>query len=208
MTRNRLLVVVSAPSGAGKTSLCRGAVASVSGLVHSISYTTRVARPEEVGGRDYFFIPEEEFLKRIEAGEFVEWARVHGCLYGTSRLQLEAHFQAGRDVILDIDVQGAAQLREKYPSGIFVFILPPMVEKLEQRLRMRKTDSEEEIQRRLQKATAEMKEYAQYQYLIINDDLEAAIAALRSVIVAERCKTFRADAGFLKNLMQEGWRRK
>jgi len=208
MTKDRLLIVVSAPSGAGKTSLCRGVVASVSNLVHSISYTTRPPRPEEKEGRDYFFLSEGEFSKRIEAGEFAEWARVHGHLYGTSRLQLERHLQAGKDVILDIDIQGASQIREKYPTGIFVFVLPPDMEKLELRLRMRKADPEEEIQRRLQKAKAEMKEYGNYQYLIINDDLEMAVSELRSIIAAERCKTFRADAGLLRDLMEEDWRKR
>jgi guanylate kinase len=208
MIKNRLLVVVSAPSGAGKTSLCRGAVTSVYQLVHSVSYTTRPTRSDEREGRDYFFLSEEEFTKKIEAGEFAEWARVHGHLYGTSRLFLEKHFQEGKDVILDIDVQGAAQLREKYPTGIFVFVLPPNMEKLELRLRLRKTDSEGEIQRRLQKAMAEIREYSKYQYLIINDELDVAIAALRSIIIAERCKVFRANLDLLKDLMEENWRRK
>lgn len=206
--KNRLLVVVSAPSGAGKTSLCRGAVASIPDLIHSVSYTTRPPRFEEKDGRDYHFVSEADFLKRIEEGEFAEWARVHGNLYGTSRLQLERHFQAGKDVILDIDIQGAAQLREKYPTGIFVFVLPPNMEKLELRLRLRKTDPAEEIQRRMQKAVAEMKDYSHYQYLIINDDLDTAITALRSIVLAERCKTFRTDAGLLKDLLEEDWRKR
>jgi guanylate kinase len=133
---------------------------------------------------------------------------VHGHLYGTSRLQLEKHLQEGKDVILDIDVQGAAQLREKYPTGIFVFILPPNMEKLELRLRLRKMDSEKEIERRLQKAMSEIREYSKFQYLIINDELEAAITALRSIIIAERCKVFRADLELLKDLLQEDWRRR
>ena len=111
-------------------------------------------------------------------------------------------------MILDIDIKGATQLREKYPTGIFVFVLPPDMEKLELRLRMRKADPEEEIQRRLQKARAEIKEYGKYQYLIINDDLEMAISELRSIIIAERCKTFRADPGLLKDLLEEDWRKR
>jgi guanylate kinase len=160
------------------------------------------------GGRDYFFVSEEAFTKKVEAGEFAEWARVHGHFYGTSRLLLEKHFQEGKDVILDIDVQGAALLREKYPTGIFVFVLPPDMEKLELRLRLRKTDSEGEIQRRLQKAMTEIREYSKYQYLIINDELDVAIAALRSIIIAERCKVFRANLDLLRDLMEEDWRRR
>ncbi|MCZ7626533.1 MAG: guanylate kinase [Candidatus Methylomirabilis sp.] len=149
------MVVVSAPSGAGKTSLCREAARRVSRLVHSVSYTTRAPRPDEQDGRDYHFVDEPTFRRMIEAGEFAEWACVHNHLYGTSRSLLEKQFAEGLDVILDIDTQGAAKLRQDYPTGVFVFVVPPAMDLLETRLRQRRTDSEDEIRRRLAMAREE-----------------------------------------------------
>ena len=196
MDPRRLLIVVSAPSGAGKTSLCEEAVRRISDLIHSISYTTRIPRPHEVEGRDYYFVDEGTFQRMVEAGEFAEWARVHGNLYGTPKGLLEAHLAAGHDVILDIDTQGAAQLKGVYPEGIFVFILPPSWEQLEGRLRARQSDPPEEIERRLKKAREEMKYYSEYDYVIINDELERAASRLCAIILAERCRSFRLDSGF------------
>ncbi len=196
----RLLIVVSAPSGAGKTSLCEEAVRQIPGLVHAISYTTRVPRPHEVNGRDYYFVDEATFQRMVEAGEFAEWARVHGNLYGTSRGLLEAHLAAGRDIILDIDTQGATQLKRVYPEGIFVFILPPSWGQLEGRLRARQSDPPEEIERRLRKAREEMKSFRDYDYVIINDVLERAARRLCAIIVAERCRSFRLDSGLQEAL--------
>ncbi|MFQ5657833.1 MAG: guanylate kinase [Candidatus Methylomirabilales bacterium] len=189
----RLLVVVSAPSGAGKTSLCAEAVRRLPGLVHSISYTTRAPRSHEVAGRDYHFIDEGIFQQMVRSGDFSEWATVHGHLYGTSRQLLEAHFAAGQDVILDIDTQGAAQLRQAYPEGVFIFILPTSWEQLEQRLRARKSESPEEIERRLKKAQEEIKCFHEYDYLVINDMFERAATDLCSIIVGERCRGFRVS---------------
>lgn len=196
----RLLIVVSAPSGAGKTSLCEEAVRQIPDLVHSVSYTTRVPRPHERHGRDYYFVDAGTFQRMVEAGEFAEWARVHGHLYGTSKALLEAHLTAGKDIILDIDTQGAAQLKRVYPEGIFVFILPPSWEQLERRLRARQSDSPEEIERRLRKAREEMKVFQEYDYVIINDVLERAVSRLCAIIVAERCRSFRLDSGFREAL--------
>lgn len=189
----RLLVVVSAPSGAGKTSLCEEAVRRIPDLVHSVSYTTRTPRSHEVAGRDYHFVDEATFRQMVESGDFAEWASVHGHLYGTSRHLLESNFAAGRDVILDIDTQGASQLRDVYAEGVFVFVLPPSWEQLEQRLRARRSEGPEEIERRLKRAREEIKCFHEYDYLVINDVFERAATDLCSIIVGERCRDFRVS---------------
>jgi len=193
----RLLIVVSAPSGAGKTSLCEWAVQAVPGMVHSVSFTTRPPRPDERDGTDYHFVDEATFRGMVDRGEFAEWAQVHGHLYGTSRLLLEEHLGAGLDVILDIDTQGAAILRRVHPDGVFVFIVPPSWAQLEKRLRRRQSDSEAAIQGRLQRAREEVAEYPAYQYVIVNDEFDCATEQLRAIILAERCRTARVDLAFL-----------
>lgn len=197
MERQRLLVVVSAPSGAGKTTLCQEAARRVPRLVHSVSYTTRAPRPDEQDGRDYHFVNEPTFQRMIEAGDFAEWAEVHGHLYGTSRLLLEKQFSDGLDVILDIDTQGAAKLRRVHPRGVFVFVVPPAFAVLEARLRQRRTDSEEEILRRLARAREELRHYRKYHYVVVNDVFDKAVEELCCIIIAERSRTDRADLSFL-----------
>ncbi len=197
MEPKRLMVVVSAPSGAGKTSLCQEAARRLPRLVHSVSYTTRAPRPDEQDGRDYHFVNEVTFRKMIEAGDFAEWATVHGHLYGTSRLLLEKHFADGLDVILDIDTQGAATLRRVYPRGVFVFVVPPNFAMLEARLRQRRTDSEEEIRRRLAKAREELQHYKKYRYTIVNDVFENTVEQLCCIITAERSRRDRVDLSLL-----------
>jgi guanylate kinase len=192
-----LLLVVSAPSGAGKTSLCEWVVTAVPGVAHSISFTTRPPRPDEQDGRDYHFVDEATFRAMADRGEFAEWAVVHGHLYGTSQALLQRHFAAGLDVILDIDTQGADILRRKYADGIFVFVVPPSWAVLEERLRRRRSDPEADIQRRLQRAREEVKRYPDYQYVIINDDFARAAEALKAIILAERRRSFRVELGGL-----------
>lgn len=193
----QMLVVVSAPSGAGKTSLCEWAVTAVPNLVHSVSHTTRAPRPHEVNGRDYHFVDEPTFRSMAAHGDFAEWAHVHGHLYGTSRAVLNAYFVAGQDAILDIDTQGAAILRESHPAGVFVFIVPPSWDALGRRLRQRHSNSEEDIERRLVRAREEVRHYAEYQYVIVNDDFTRAAEELKAVILAERRRSNRVDMGFL-----------
>ncbi len=199
-----LLFVVSAPSGAGKTTLCREVVTQVPGLRHSVSYTTRKPRPTEVDGRDYYFLDEGGFRKKAERGEFIEWAEVHGHLYGTSWDQLLLHSEQGVDLILDIDAQGAMQLKKKEVEGVFIYILPPSFEVLKARLMERRSDSPEEINRRLRKAREEIWSYREYSYLIINDDVKRARSELQAVIVAERIRMKRMnftwiEETFIKN---------
>lgn len=183
--------IVSAPSGAGKTTLCKMAVDFFHDLRHSISYTTRPPRDGEVDGVDYRFIDNAEFARMVASGEFLEHAGVHGKNYGTSRKDLETLLEKGTDVILDIDVQGAGNVRGSLAGGVFIFILPPSVEACEQRLRGRAKDSEEEIKKRLRIALDEIKKAPDYDYIIINDDLDVAFERLKSIIKAEKVRTQR-----------------
>jgi guanylate kinase len=191
------LVVVSAPSGTGKTSLCEWAVGAVPNLVHSVSHTTRAPRPGEADGRHYHFVDEPTFRAMATRGEFAEWAEVHGHLYGTARAVLEGYFAAGHDAILDIDTRGASILRQSHPAGVFVFIVPPSWEVLEKRLRQRHSDAEADIRGRLARAREEVQHFAEYQYVIVNDDFTRAAEELRAIILAERRRSSRVDMGFL-----------
>ncbi len=195
-----LLFVVSAPSGAGKTSLCRAVANAVENLTHSVSYTTRKPRPGEIDGRDYFFVSQERFQEMLQAGDFAESAEVHANLYGTSRRVLDNMVSKGIDVILDIDTQGAKQIKKKFESAVFIFILPPSLDILEERLRNRKSDLEEEIKRRMARAREEIKDYGMYDYLIINRDFDRALAELHSIVVAERCRTRLANTEWIKGM--------
>jgi guanylate kinase len=197
MVRRPLIVVVSAPSGAGKTSLCEEAARRLPRLVHSVSYTTRPPRPDERDGCDYHFVDEPTFRRMIDAGDFAEWAMVHRHLYGTSRPLLEKHFSDGLDVILDIDTQGAAILKRVYSDGVFVFVVPPTLGHLEARLRQRRTDSDDEIRRRLARAQEELRHFASYRYVIVNDVFNEAVGQLCSIIAAERSRSDRVDLSFL-----------
>ncbi|HEY4485100.1 MAG TPA: guanylate kinase [Nitrospiria bacterium] len=184
--RKGLLLVVSAPSGAGKTTLCRRMAEADSGLQYSISYTTRERRPGETDGKDYFFIRESEFMDRARRNEFAEWAKVHGHLYGTHVGFLNRTLGSGVDVLLDVDTQGARSLKKVYPDGIFIFVLPPSMETLMERLRQRGSDSSEEIERRLRVAREEIRHFVEYDYILINDDIGKAIRELESIILAQR----------------------
>ncbi len=192
-----MLIVVSAPSGAGKTSLCEWVVQALPRLAHSVSYTTRPPRPDEVPGRDYSFVDEATFRGMAERGEFVEWAVVHGHLYGTAGAVLQQHFRAGRDVILDIDTRGAEILRGSHPDAVFIFVVPPSWAVLEERLRHRNSDAEADIQGRLQRAREEVRHYVEYQYVVVNDDFTRAAEELKAVILAERLRSDRMDLRFL-----------
>jgi guanylate kinase len=185
------LFVVSAPSGAGKTTLCREARLLLPDLAYSVSYTTRPPRPGEIEGTDFCFVTETVFRELREQGEFAEWASVHGNLYGTRAPVLEDALSVGHDVLLDIDTQGAAQLRRRYPEAVLVFIVAPSLAELEQRLRERRSDAEVEIARRLRRAREEISLWRQYDYLLVNRDVKEASEQLRAIILAERSRTSR-----------------
>lgn len=182
------LIVISAPSGAGKTTLCDRLLKDFPGLVLSISSTTRAPRGAEKHGKEYFFLSREAFEKDIRAGKFAEWANVHGNYYGTSKAAIENAFRDGKSVLLDIDVQGAESLRKSFPrESVLVFIAPPSLETLERRLRSRGTDNEETIQKRVRNARAEMEKMPVFDTIIVNDELDRAYDELRAV-VAERLR--------------------
>ena len=189
--REGILFVVSAPSGAGKTSLCRELIDSLIDLRQSISFTTREKRSGEQDGVDYYYIDRKTFQQKIAAGEFAEWAEVHGHLYGTSLQILNAAMVQGIDLLLDIDCQGAAQLKSNYQQGVFIFILPPDYAELEKRLRGRGTDDEIVIQRRLKNSRQEISQAFWYDYLVVNDDIKAARDKFVAILTAERCRSHR-----------------
>jgi guanylate kinase len=181
--KNRL-VVLSAPSGTGKTTLCARLLKEIPELMLSISTTTRAPRGAEKHGAEYFFLPKPEFQKKIDAGRFAEWAEVHGNFYGTSKDFVEQAFAAGKSLLLDIDVQGAEQLKRSYPGRTLrIFLKPPSMEELERRLRARGTDSEDSIRKRLEGAAKEMAEMDRFDHVIVNDDLERAYFELAGIVL-------------------------
>jgi guanylate kinase len=205
MQKNRgNIFVVSAPSGAGKTTLCHMAVKAFPGMKISISFTTRQPRPGELTDEHYSFIDQGEFRAMINDGDFIEWAEVHGNFYGTSRSRIESIVSQGNDVILDIDVQGARQIREYYPESILIFVLPPSMEALKTRLCERRSDSQEVIATRLKTARAEIREYKQYDYVIVNDLLEEAFTAISAIIRAEYNSIAKADHDWISEQFLKG----
>lgn len=198
-----ILFVLSAPSGGGKSTILKRVMAELPGLIFSVSHTTRSPRPGEKDGRDYHFVSRDAFLaiQQRQPSGFLEWAEVHGNLYGTSREEVERHLQAGRDVVLDIDVQGAMQVL-KAVDPVTVFITPPSLGELEHRLRGRGTESEENLALRLDNAKKELSLRDRYDYLIVNDQLPDAVESLRAVIIAERCRHQRSLSGKMFNISE------
>jgi guanylate kinase len=188
-----LVFIISAPSGSGKSTLVKRLMESDPLLDFSTSVTTRHPRRGEVDGEAYHFISVEEFTRRRDNGDLLEWAEVFGNYYGTSRAVLERALQRGHDLILDIDVQGAAQLKDKLPAAVSVFILPPSRKELETRLRNRSSDPDEVIQRRLRDASREVRNYKEYDYVLVNDRLDASFETLRGILLAERCRKHRVE---------------
>lgn len=186
------LFVISAPSGAGKTTLTRALLAGDPSLRFSVSFTTRAPRPGEQHGRDYFFVDRAAFEAMIASGDLLEYARVFDNYYGTGRSQIATETAAGRNVLLDIDWQGARQVRSRMPESVLIFILPPSLAELEHRLRGRATDSDEVIARRLSEATADMTHWQEFDYVVVNDDRDSALAALRAIL-AGRGAAHRTD---------------
>ena len=189
MHRKGIIYVLSAPSGAGKTTLCKELLAALPELQLSVSYTTRPIRSGEQDGVDYHFVDEDRFRAMIDEGAFAEWARVHDNYYGTSIEALEKVSSEGQDILLDIDYQGAAQLKKALDNAVFIFIMPPDMEELKRRLLKRNTDSEEVVLRRIENARQEITEARWYDYIVVNDNFDFALSQLKAILMAETCRT-------------------
>jgi guanylate kinase len=199
-----MLIVVSSPSGGGKGTLIDRVRKTVPGVSYSVSYTTRAPRATEQNGREYFFVSTAVFEEMIGRGEFLEWANVYGYLYGTSQGQVERERKAGQDIILEIDVQGAASIRQRINDAVSIFILPPSFELLRQRLLARGTDSPADLERRLRGAPAEVKQHENFEYVILNDDINRASQQLAAIIYAERARRERQEERLKETLADFG----
>ncbi|MDP9750034.1 guanylate kinase [Thermoanaerobacter pentosaceus] len=186
-----LLIVLSGPSGAGKGTICKALMEKEKDLKLSISATTRPPRSGEIEGKNYFFKTEEEFEKMIENDSFLEWAKVYDHYYGTPKDFVLKNLDEGNDVVLEIDIQGALKIKEKFPEGIFIFILPPSMEELKNRIKKRGTETEEEIIKRFKSAYEELNYVSRYNYVVINDSIEEAVEKIRAIIIAEKCRVDR-----------------
>ena len=198
-----LLLIVSSPSGAGKTTLCNRLREEFPQLRFSVSHTTRKPRPNEVDGREYHFTDKETFTRMIEENAFAEWAHVHGNLYGTSLSEIEVARNTANGVLFDVDYQGARQIKARMPQAVGVFILPPSLAELERRLRGRGTEDEPTTLRRLQAAKGEIEHYGFFDYVVVNDEIQRAYDNLRALVFAERCKRDR-HALLCEQLLAEG----
>ncbi len=186
--RRGCLFVISAPSGSGKTTLVRRLLGSLDDIGFSVSLTTRPVRGSERDGVDYHFVAEDVFRGKVEQGEFLEWAEVHGNLYGTSRVETDIVRSSGRDILLDVDVQGAAQVREAVPDAVTLFVLPPSFQVLEERLRGRRQDTPEVIDGRLEEARREVHHYKDFHYILINESVEQTSELFKAVVLAQRTR--------------------
>lgn len=191
ISRSGFPIILSAPSGAGKTSLCRKVVEKCPEIIYSISMTSRPPRSNEKDGQDYHFVSVAEFERMLHGGELAEWAMVHDNYYGTPHKELTGYLAKGRDVIMDIDTVGARSVKKIYPQAVSIFVIPPSIEVLKQRLKSRATDSQEVINKRLNKARLEMEQICDFDYWLVNDDFGQAVDAVVSIINAERCRLSR-----------------
>lgn len=199
-----LLVVVTGPSAVGKGTICRQLLKEAPDLRFSVSCTTRKARPGEIDGVEYFFLSHEEFRRRIGAGEMLEWAEVYGNLYGTPRKYVDETTDAGHDIILDIDMVGAENVRKQYPDAVSVFVIPPSMAALKQRIEGRGTESPEAVERRLREAPLWIEQGLHYDYVIVNDDLSTAVAQLAAIVAAEKCRAGRQGGALIRQLLEKG----
>jgi guanylate kinase len=194
------LIIISSPSGGGKGTLIKEVLKSTPAIGYSVSYTTRTAREGEVDGRDYFFVSYQEFSDLIKQNEFLEYAEVHGNFYGTSKTRVDSEIENGRDVILEIDVQGADSIIKNFPDAVSIFILPPSFEVLKARLTARATETHENLNLRLKNSFGEVQKFKEFQYIVINDEKVKASGDLRNIILAERLKRVR-QSGAIQGIL-------
>lgn len=188
------LLIISGPSGVGKGTVCRALIKKYTDLELSISATTRKARTGEIDGREYFFYSQEKFLELVEQEAFLEWARVFDNYYGTPLDYVQKVLNQGKDCLLEIDVQGAMQVKKKWPEGIFIFLVPPSKEELVRRITCRGTECAEEIQKRMNQVEQEMGYIREYDYVVVNDEIDEAVEKIKAIITAERCRISRWDS--------------
>lgn len=204
-----LLTIVTGPSAVGKGAICRSLLQQIPHVRFSVSLTTRPARPGEIDGIEYTFVSREEFLRRVSAGELLEWAEVYGNLYGTPRSGVEAALDRGEDIILDIDIHGAAAVRAAYADSLSVFVIPPDIAELARRMRGRGTETEASVNRRLGEVPHWLEQGLAYDYVIVNDVLERAAGELVAILTAGKCRTSRRGGQQIRNLLERGnveWR--
>ena len=191
MSDQGLFIVLSAPSGTGKSSICRRLLATCPEVEFSVSYTSRTPRPNEINGKDYHFISREDFQRRMGEGEFVEWIENYGNFYGTSGKLMKEVLDRGKDLLLDVEPRGAKEIKKKFDNGVFVFVLPPSLDELLNRLKKRGHDSPEVIKKRFIQAEGELKEVLWYDYAVFNDNLEMAVKQVIAIYRSEKCRTSR-----------------
>jgi guanylate kinase len=189
-----LLIVISGPSGSGKGTICKKLIEEMQNIKVSVSATTRIPRAGEVDGRNYFFLDEDNFLNKIKKDEFIEYACVYGNYYGTLKNEVLKELENGKDIILEIDIQGALNVKKDYPDGVFIFILPPSIEELKNRIEARGTDSKEVILKRMECVYEELNYAFQYDYVVLNDEVEIAVNKIKNIISAEKNKALRNQA--------------
>ena len=203
LNRKGLLLVVSGPSGAGKGTICKALLNKNDQIKLSVSATTRKPRNGEVHGVNYFFIEKEEFTKMIENGEFLEYAQIYDNLYGTPKAAIIECLEKGQDVILEIEMQGARQIKEVYPEGVFIFVLPPSLEELKSRIVGRGTETQEEIEKRFSCAFEEINQIVNYDYFIVNEDIEKSVSDVEAIICAEKNKVTRYKNNIIDKFKEE-----
>ena len=203
LNRKGLLLVVSGPSGAGKGTICKALLTKNDQIKLSVSATTRKPRNGEVHGVNYFFIEKEEFAKMIENGEFLEYAQIYDNFYGTPKAAIIECLEKGQDVILEIEMQGARQIKEVYPEGVFIFVLPPSLEELKSRIVGRGTETQEEIEKRFSCAFEEINQIVNYDYFIVNEDIEKSVSDVEAIICAEKNKVTRYKNNIIDKFKEE-----
>ena len=188
MSQQGVLIILSGPSGTGKGTICKELLRSYPNLHYSVSATTRAPREGEINGINYWFIAKDEFQTMVENDDLLEWAEVYGNYYGTPKRYVQQQLDSGKDVVLEIDIQGAMQIKQKFPQGVFIYVVPPSLEELADRIYKRGTDAPEVIKKRLSSAAVELASAYNYHYVVVNDSVQAAVSKMEAILIAEHCR--------------------